>query len=204
MHMTTTPYASNILKVYRQATDDQVRRGIDWYSDAHAFARALDPGNVRRAAGVIAALSPRIKWRQNLILAARVYSEGHASGCLGQSARSADAIYAGTDFAYVLNGPKVRAFAETIADPAHATGVVVDRHALGVAVGRVVTDRDVASLLGTPKRYERVADAYREAASVLGIAPSVCQAVAWLVWRESMSRTAAEFRREARKGNVPL
>jgi len=194
----------NILQAYRRATPDQVARGVDWYSDAHAFARALDPGNVRRAAGVIAALSPNTKWNRNVVLAARTYSEGFSSGTLTDNMRKADAIYNGADPADVLGGPKTRAFAEMIADPTNAHHVVVDRHAVSIALGRVASDGDIHATIGTPKRYEAMANEYRAAASILGVSPSIVQAVTWLVWRESMLRTSAANRREASQGNVPM
>ena len=136
MTRTLAPTAANIVRTYRKATDDQIGRGASWYADAHTFARALDPTNPRRAAGVLAALSPLMKWDRNMVLAARVYAEGFASGALGNSLRAADAIYAGADPLDVLKGKKVRAFFATINDPTGTDAVVIDRHAFDIAIGR--------------------------------------------------------------------
>ena len=67
------PNAGRVMKVYRAATPEQVDAGLGWYRAAHAAAAGLDPGNVRRAAGVIAALSPRVAWERNLDLAEDAY-----------------------------------------------------------------------------------------------------------------------------------
>jgi hypothetical protein len=184
-----------ILETYRRATDSQVRRGIEWYADAHSIALALDPSNVARAAGILAALSPRTFWLVNVKLAARVYAEGFASGCLTHSARCADAIFGGAHPLDVLHGPKTRAFYATILNPADLTSVVIDRHAMSVALGRSSTDKDV-NALSRKGAYEAYADAYRSAARIAGIAPSTMQAIVWLVWRETEAKNAASARRE--------
>jgi hypothetical protein len=193
--MTTTDPIQNILKVYRAATDDQLRHGVEWYTDAHTFARSLDPANVWRAAGIIAALSPRVQWERNMVLAARVYSEGFASGTLGRNCMAADEIHAGALPLDVLRGPKVRAFCCTIADPTDPYAVVVDRHALSVILGHVATDTEQKSYLRR-KGYETAAGAYREAALVLGVVPSQVQSVTWCVWRETYARNHAAVARE--------
>jgi hypothetical protein len=182
-----------IVATYRRADDDQTARGATWYEEAHALARALDPSNIRRAAGVIAALSPQMPWTRNVTLAVRAYADGIASGA--PFATMATRILRGEDLADVLNGPKTRAFAETIADPAHADTVVVDRHALSVILSRNSTDKD-ANALGRKGAYAACAAAYVAAADVLGVSATVVQATTWVVWRESEIRTAAAARRE--------
>lgn len=190
------PTVANILRVYREATPEQLADGIDWYTKAHSLALALDPQNVERAAGVIAALSPRMDWERNEMLAIRAYADGVASGAMTVNTNKADRIMAGEDVATVLNGPKTVAFAATIADPTDAHAVVVDRHAMSVAINRVTSDDD-ASLLSLKGVYELYADAYRNAARKIGVSPSVVQAVAWVVWRETRIRNAESVRAKA-------
>ena len=198
--MTTTlqPTVENILTVYRSASAGQVKDGMNWYSEAHSLALVLDPTNPLRAAGIIAAFSPRVPWRRNVALAVQTYADGVAAPkCLGRSVAKAQAILDGKDVVDTLKGPKTVAFALTIADPTDPMAVVVDRHAMSVAIGRSATDEDQKGLKRT---YELFAACYREAARRAGIAPSQMQAITWVVWRETSIRTAAAARREAGRG----
>lgn len=179
----------NIVRVYREANDSQLSRGLSWYADAHTIALALDPSNVERAAGILAALSPRLDWDRNVLLASRVYVEGFASGCLKSNASKADAIYAGGAPLDILGGDKVRAFYGAIVDPS-AGHVVIDRHAFDIALGRR-TDDAARGALGRKGAYDFVADLYREAARILGVSATVVQSVTWTVWRETSAAYSA-------------
>jgi hypothetical protein len=183
--VTPGPSADNVIAVWRSGTAAQRREGRGWYEAAHGAAASLDPGNVHRAAGVIAALSPRMPWARNLELAARAYADGRASGTLGMSCRAADAILAGAHPLDVLGGPKVRAFYTLIVDPADRVTVCVDRHAVDVAVGLRQTDTERDRWrLNRRGRYEVFADCYRAAGRVLRVRPGVLQAATWVIWRE--------------------
>lgn len=185
------PDADNIIRVFERATADQRLAGMTWYHDAHGAAASLDPDNPRRAAGVIAALSPQLSWPRNLELAARAYADGKASGTLGRSVEQANQILAGADPLDVLRGPKVRAFYAVIADPDDPENVVIDRHAVDIAVGKrqSTRQRDHAYPLGRRGRYARFVDAYRKAAALLGLLPHQVQAVTWVAWRDQYAGT---------------
>lgn len=176
-----TPYTRHILDVYSRATVAELVEGLSWYRDAHAVAAALDPENPTRAAGVIAALSPRTRWGQNVNLAARAYAEGRATGSTGLTLRWANRILAGEAPLEVLGGPKVRAFFACIDDP-ECSQVVVDRHAFDIAVGRVTND-PTRKALNWAGQYDRFAHHYELAAKQLDLSPSQVQATTWLTWR---------------------
>ena len=182
------PNAMRILDVYRQATLQELTEGLSWYSDAHHVAAALNPANPSAAAGVIAALSPMMGWDRNIMLAARAYAEGAASGALFRNVAKADQILAGADPLDVLRGDKVCNFYKAIADPHDGSAVVIDRHAFDIAVGRITNDQSRTAL--TRKGvYDSFAAAYVRAAKALtketgmDISPSAVQAVTWTVWR---------------------
>ncbi len=186
-----TPAARSILAVYRRATPEQVEEGHAWYATAHELARRLDPGNMSRASGVIAALSPRLRWEQNVTLAERAYADGAATGTLTRSCQAANAILGGADPLTVLNGPKVRAFYTLITDP-HADVVVIDMHAIDIAVGRPLTD-DVRSRLFPLARkgwYRRFEGCYRRARQHIPGKPpaSWIQAATWTAWRTGLAK----------------
>lgn len=191
------PSVANILRVYRSATDAQLMTGLRWYDDAHSLALALDPTNPARAAGVIAALSPMVRWNVNVRLAVRAYADGVASGGLSTSCAKANRILAGEAPLDVLKGNKVRAFYLNMLAPSDPSGgVTVDRHAFDVAVGRV-TDGGTRAILAKNGMYQFFADLYHEAARIAGVGSAQMQAVTWVVWRETMTTYAAANRRSA-------
>ena len=182
------PTSPNIIRVYLAATAQHVAEGLTWYRDAHKLACELDPDNPSRAAGVIAALSPRESWTRNVYLATLLYERGGdlQDGTLSSNLDKARRIYAGEDPLDVLGGAKVRAFFTLINNPDDAETVCVDRHAFDVAVGRK-TDDKARQVLGRKGMYERFARAYRRAAEVLGVTPAQVQAVTWVAWREGVT-----------------
>lgn len=204
MTTTQTPdidtMAANVLATYRKASDAQRKDGMVWYAEAHALAVTLARSaghNVLRAAGVISALSPQMNWERNQVLAVKTYAErGISSGCLGASVRKADAIYHGADVMSTLKAPKTSAFALVIADPTNNVDVVIDRHAMSVALGRQVTDMEAAAL-SRKGFYEAYSTAYRKAAAEVGITPSQMQAITWVAWRETSIRVSASVRKAA-------
>jgi hypothetical protein len=174
-----------VLRTFRAATAAQLSEGHDWYDQAHDLAAQLDPHDPRRAAGVLAALSPRVAWPRNVELARRAYAEGRASGVLGTSCRAADAILGGAHPLDVLRGPKTRAFFTLIDDPHHPSMVCVDRHGIDVAVGRKLPEAQRSAWFPLARRglYEEFAACYRRAALIADVRPSQMQAVTWLAWR---------------------
>lgn len=181
------PNSARIVEVFQQATEDERRDGINWYREAHSIASKLDPANVERAAGIIAALSPMMPWDRNIHLAHRTYLDGSASGALGANVVKANRIFNGEAPLDVLSGDKVRNFFQCIAEPS-SDAVCIDRHAFDIAVGKV-TNNDSRAQLGRKGVYETFAKAYVRAARTLSklygthISPSEVQAVTWVVWR---------------------
>lgn len=181
------PNSANIVRVWEQATVQELAEGMDWYRDAHALAVKLSPSDPASAAGVIAALSPMMDWGQNVNLAVRAYRDGQASGALFSNVAKANRILAGERPEDVLGGNKVRAFYGVIADPS-SDAVVVDRHAFDIAVGRV-TNNVTRHALGRKGVYESFATAYVRAAKTISkatgmdVSASQVQAVTWTVWR---------------------
>jgi hypothetical protein len=181
------PATRNVTRAFRDASDHDRRAGKAWYGEARALAATLDPADPARAAAVIAVLSPRVAWSFNVTLAHDAYA-GRPLRCMTRHADKARAILAGADPDMIVTGPKVRAFWRTIADPADASTVVVDRHAIDVALG-MVTDDDTRGRVVRGKGYDRVAHCYRQAARILSResgeawTPSEVQAATWLYWR---------------------
>jgi hypothetical protein len=194
----------NITSTFRKASQQDRTAGRDWYRRARRLAEELDPGHVERAAAVIAVLSPRLSWEKNVELARLAYrwhAERGDLGCamsgtlaawpgLRTNALKAFRILGGEDPDDVVAGPKVRAFWHTIVDPSDPRAVVVDRHAIDVAAGRVLDDKVRGHLLGRKGAYDALSDQYRRAARVLSKetgedwSPAEVQAVTWSSWRD--------------------
>lgn len=178
-------YIRNIIATYNRATDDQKRRGHEWYRNAHQLADFMSEGNVRAGAGVLAALSANKAWDLNRKLARDAFNgnlHGHVSDALGKAAK----IMAGIDPAEVLAmGIKTGNFYRCILDPDDTEAVCIDRHAHDVAIGRPYGDADRG--LSSKGRYAVLSLAYRNAAAKLGILPSELQATTWVVWTESLA-----------------
>jgi hypothetical protein len=182
------PTARNVTRAFRAASVEDRLAGQSWYATAREVAATLDPDNPARAAAVIAVLSPRLSWRKNIEAAADAYA-GRPVRTLASNAAKAAAILAGTEPDDVVKGPKVRAFWRVISDPSDPRSVVVDRHAVAVAVGRTVTDAEIGRLLGRRGGLDTVTLAYQRAARILSremgvpLTPSAVQATCWLYWR---------------------
>jgi hypothetical protein len=184
----------NIAATLTLATDADRREGLGWYASANIFAQGLAAEygiTVRQAAGIIAALSPRLSWTLNMRFAHQLCATGDAP-VLTLSKRRARAILAGADPSDVLaapkgsprSGQKVRAFFALIADPASAHDVCIDRHAYDVWAGDVGDDttRKVLDRAGV---YDAVAADYRAVADAHDMLPHQVQAITWNVWKRT-------------------
>lgn len=181
-------HTRNITRVFRETTTDDRLSGLSWYATAREVAATLDPANPARGAAVLAVLSPRLSWRKNVEAAADAYA-GRRIRTLGRNADKARELLAGSDPDDVVSGPKTRAFWRTIVDPTDPRTVVVDRHAIDVAAGRVLDDATRGRVLGRKGAYDAVADAYRRAARIVSRetgqdwSPAAVQAATWVYWR---------------------
>ncbi len=176
---------NNILSVYRQATTDEVARGVQWYPLAHGiicdWASAYGR-SIANVAAVVAALSPQCRWERNLVIAADVLAGNPPSigGTLTRSLRTAERIrdeHAWDTPPYYKEGCKVRSFAANLAGDYDT--VTVDTHGAQIAAGSPTSNLRV----DTWKRYLPVANAYTSAASIVGLQAAELQAITWLVWK---------------------
>lgn len=205
--------SSHIVKSFMEANEGQRAQGMRWYSDAHLLAGHIAHGDHAKGAGVLAAYSPKAAWPDNIFNAARSLHEGRALGkgegasIMGQHQRTAQKILDGEHHSKAMKSPKIGDFAHLIehgddSPDEKAQGksrVVIDRHALSVAIGRRVTQKDLDDApLGSRHYYEHVADAFRSAARELSdklktpIAPHQVQAVTWGVQQRANEKADAE------------
>lgn len=180
-------------------------RAGSWYFEANAFSAEIAAKHnvsVEIAAGVIAAVSPRMPWLRNKKVAANIlaefrkYSDLSAMDAAKQIGMALSAnvsmavrIARGEDIATVLTGIKRRSFFNNIIDPANSNSVTVDTWMMMAFVNTTGTDKATAlkyitacekSLKGTGAGYYTIAEAVREAAAALSITPSQAQALYWV------------------------
>lgn len=149
--------------------------GRVWYQTARAECRhlAIEYGtDVQMVAGIVAALSPRIQWANNLRQADNALA-GRPVKALGNSVRNAARIIAGESPETVLRGPKTRAFWRALCGDPDA--VVLDVWMLR-AFGH---DRDTV----TPYQYRLFSETVRQLAWSVGETPAVFQAIVWCAIR---------------------
>lgn len=188
-------WTRNIVRTYL-ATDEATRaEGAAWYREAHALATELDPADPARAAGVIAALSPRQSWTANVNGARRLYATGTAGGLVSNVVK-AQRIALGAAPLDVLGGSKVRAFYSCIVTTGRTDQVCVDMHAHDIALGMVTDDATRTRNLSRAGGYDAIADSYRSAARILrkrghDVTPATVQATTWVAWRRTRKAVAA-------------
>lgn len=211
-----------VMKVFRSSTVAERSNGREWYRRARTLAEKLavkydtGPDAVERAAAVIAVLSPRLNWNKNVELAELIYAQYQTADSainsrerivaqfpgLKANASKAIRILDGEDPEDVVSGPKVTAFWRTITNPFDPRAVVVDRHALDVAMGKVLDDRQRGIILGRKGAYDALSDLYRRAAKRLTKetgaewTPAEVQATTWVVWRRNHAANKGAAQRE--------
>jgi len=195
-------HKDNIKAAWHDSTQDEKDQGKRWYPDASLVAGAIAHGDHAKGAGLLAAYSPRTNWPANMFNAARSVHEGRAMGSrkgdgaiMGMHWKPAQRILDGEHHSQVLAGPKTRAFATLIEhggqdpeDTRNGTAhVVVDRHAMSVAAGHRLTDRDAVSApVDKPHYYHHIEQKYLDAADEISaetgqrVTPEHVQATTWL------------------------
>jgi hypothetical protein len=171
-------YVTNIVSAYQSATPDQRERGRQWYPVAHDIALIIGQGDVRKGAGILAALSANKRWEINVELATDA-SNGNVHGHTELVLSKVRAMLEGADPVELLPMQlKTGNFWRTIVSPDDPDPVVIDRHAHDAAVGERYGDRNRG--LSNVNRYATLALAYRLAARQLDELPSVVQATVWV------------------------
>lgn len=174
-----TPEAELFSQHYHAATESTAQlEGGEWYRKSRLVAKNLARSHgctLATAAGVLAAISPRMRWGANIRLASAILAGEQVTGVFGQNLVKAHRIMAGEKPLSVLGGDKVRAFYRAIMGD--ESSVVIDVWMLRAA------GWDKRTL--TPREYERVAASLTEAAKAVGVSPADFQAIVWTQVRGS-------------------
>lgn len=209
---------------YHQAVDDHHNRRVEAEQNGQEFHEEppQEPHDMRHPLGdahlgasALAIYSPQQGWAGNMHNAARALHEGKGIGGPGSGmfasksqANSMDKVLAGGHMHDAVSGPKIRDFGHLIehggdehpeGHPEHQSHVVIDRHALGVATGKRLSNDDYGSapVAAASRRkdgsiprsagYDHVVNAYHEAGSRISkqegehVPGHAVQATTWLV-----------------------
>lgn len=190
--------ADRIVSVFVNARPEADAEGETWYNVArwhaeqlaHRAAAAGRPLSVAQCAGILAAVSPRRGWGENLEVAYRIVADGSTAevGIFDDMADKVDRILNGASWREVLGGRKVRSFAANIEQPDTAGPVTIDRHAVSILAGRPLTDAEASDVLERIGGYQVAAGIYRTVARRAGLLPQQLQAITWCEWRHIHER----------------
>ncbi len=168
------PYAdgeAGLLEAWGLVPDEAKTEALNggWYRESRRTARSLarkHNATLATSAGVIAALSPRIRWSTNVLGADHILGGGNEGPGFNTNVEKACRIRDGERPLSVLGGPKVTAFYRAIMGDKDAAVIDVWMwRAIGVAPGSMP--------------YEQAADILRSCAAQAGVTVSDFQAIVW-------------------------
>lgn len=194
---TASLYTRNILSVYYAASLADIQAGKAWYQQAEEIGWALTNKygiSHPQACGVIAAVSPLNEWSANVRLAEkliqRVIVDGETAvsnkGYLSGGLKKVDLILANDEITVneievILNGDKIKSFFANILG--FSQYVCVDGHAQNIAVNGLTRVSITKAKSIKTKQYKVLAEAYVDAAYIVGITPSEMQAITWVTYK---------------------
>jgi hypothetical protein len=170
-------------------TSITITRLLDWYFEAHRTAKALGKEHglsTRSVAGIIAAMSPRCSWENNLDDTRLILESGENNGFFSFEDGVGKALWIidGEDPDTVLGGRKVRSFWRNIADPDGSLDVTLDSwmgRCLTLPAGGRHAEQGYLDRAGV---YDAIADGFRTVAADHAVMPHQLQASLWLAERE--------------------
>ncbi len=167
---------TSLMEQYNLVPDEVLTEALNggWYKEARATARSMARKygvTLSTAAGVLAALSPRVSWKANVRGADAVFRFEPDENIAGFNSNKDKArrIAAGERPLSVLGGPKVTAFYRAIMGDMDS--VVIDVH-MYRAMGY---DPKKCTIV----EYRAAEAAVRRAAAAVGLEPAVFQAIVW-------------------------
>lgn len=184
---------ANVDRYWRKATDEHKRKGRAWYADANALCVKLadyEGTSAEIVAGILAALSPRCSWPENVRATIALVKTGSVGVSLTLPASRAKAwdILQGHPVDDVLGGEKVRAFFDNIMNVEKSDSVTVDTHAARVLFNEHELSTRQIGWIFRRNGNALAQEAYRRVARRYNVAPCVLQATTWLVVKDELTK----------------
>ena len=188
-------FSRNLQRWLDKATPHERDLGECWYETASLQCWMLTSEGrqslLDAVAGVVAALSPGMRWERNIDAARRLLLTGDSGVGYMANRRKARRIAAGEAPMDVQRGPKVRAFYTLLRDPTDAHALCLDSIAVLAALGRdprrSIT-ADAGKAAGQPRTMRTVDAAYRRVAAANDLLPHQLQAIVWVAFRNERDR----------------
>lgn len=185
----------NIIAVYKMATPDEIKQGIEWYlnatSDCKNIANKLRlPLHI--VIGVVSALSPNNKWERNVTNAedlCTAFINGQDMDSIKVSTyhkmkqkawHILETMPSYDETITILNGKKIVSFFRNISGDEQ--DITIDGHARNI----YYNDRQGLTTPNTnikKSEYLDIQKAYARASKKLGIKAYELQAITWVAWR---------------------
>lgn len=188
-----TNHVENILKVFEQATQQEIAHGLNWYPDAKSQSRDIADNAelpLHIAVGVIAALSPTNDWNQN-IKDGKLFCDTFVNGGYYEDVKAStykkmwekawtilESVGDYEEVASILNGPKITDFYRCIMGE---NVCVIDGHAWCIAFADRRVLQEVPNI-GKKLRKE-LQEAYKIAGEKMGMTAYEMQAITWVTWK---------------------
>jgi len=163
-------YVNKFLAVYRRSSYRTRLGGMGWYAKARQDIRSLSQRlclPFDSVAYAVAALSPKMSWKHNLVAVERLANGLDAIGMRGPVAQARACLQGDLS---ALSGAKVTAFAFALCGDSSAA--VIDRWMMRV----LCSDR----IVPTQRQYGIISKSLKVAARMVGLPTSQFQAVVWL------------------------
>jgi hypothetical protein len=195
----------NLRRWWHAGNGRHLAAGATWYYQAHEFADALSSASglsLAKVAGIIAVLSPSVRWERNkwetaglcltyaaggdwraVVLTTYGKQIAKAYGILGLDSDAEEDVRT-----LIGKGPKTLAFFANILRPDDPSAVTVDTHIINAAG---LSGLSTGSNKVSAAMYRELVDVIRRIAASCGQSPLTVQATIWLAYKESFE--AAPF-----------
>jgi hypothetical protein len=187
----------NLLSILSHATDSDIQAGLSWYPNTHAACKDLAYQfslPLESVIGVVAAISPGLRWERNLEYASKLISlfqAGNHEAMFSYSVYGSRSINVASDILngvpveFALSGPKVTSFYANLLNPFDPLPVTIDGHIKSACLGVRVGNHSSGPIRLTVNRFEypHWAGVIRNLSHSTSFIPSALQAIIWLTWR---------------------
>lgn len=167
---------NNLETLFSMRTETETRQGLNWYSDAREHLRAMAASrgtSLKVAAGVAAALSPRVNWQTNIWNCLAILKGLKVKGLYANVAKAKQIKASGIVLKYLKGEKVVPFFLNLIGNENEVTIDTLIINAYHNSFERnTVRKSERQEIINT---FKRIAARHR-------ITPAQAQAITWVIW----------------------
>lgn len=182
----------NLNNILKRKTDEDVQEAKQFYYNAHKEAKLLAEKynkDLLHTSGVLAALSPMVRWEQNIRLAHKYFRGERKIHVRRQINKCYEILNTSTriEVLRILSGLKTQNFFVNILDPDNENFVTIDRWMI-----RAIRNEDILSI--TPKQYLEYKEIFIKFAKRKRLHPVFLQALIWTIIRREDNFTQVKLK----------